>query len=204
MQIQNGESRTYVPDSTLRRWFLNGLFLMVFSATAVNVAPILFKQIMNLGEQTEETTSTTGSRENPWFHAETTPHTVQAGETLAGIAAHYWVTAADLLAKNTDITDPNNIQTGDIIDIPAWSYDLGRVSLVGLTVGNIVSLETLSDPAKPISEIQTVVIKSHRTDANGKFVFYGVQVLENNTLNPENGDIYSPGQVKDVLGKASN
>jgi LysM repeat protein len=48
-----------------------------------------------------------------------TTYTVVSGDTLSGIASALNVTLADLLAANPQITDPNVIQVGDVINIPA-------------------------------------------------------------------------------------
>jgi len=57
----------------------------------------------------------------PVFAQEPTPivHTVARGDTLARIATRYGLTVADLLQANPQITNPNLIQIGDRITIPA-------------------------------------------------------------------------------------
>ncbi len=57
----------------------------------------------------------------PVFAQDPTPvvHTVARGDTLARIASRYDVTVADLLEANPQITNPNVIQIGDRITIPA-------------------------------------------------------------------------------------
>ncbi len=52
--------------------------------------------------------------------AETTSsHTVVAGDTLGHIAASHGVSLSDVLAQNPQITDPNHIDVGQQIDLPA-------------------------------------------------------------------------------------
>ena len=51
--------------------------------------------------------------------SEPTKHTVQAGETLSGIAKKNGVTPDAILAANPQITNPNLIHVGDLIFIPA-------------------------------------------------------------------------------------
>lgn len=57
----------------------------------------------------------------PVFAQDPTPvvHTVARGDTLARIASRYGVTVAELLEANPQITNPNVIQIGDRITIPA-------------------------------------------------------------------------------------
>ncbi|MCS7178133.1 MAG: LysM peptidoglycan-binding domain-containing protein [Anaerolineae bacterium] len=56
-------------------------------------------------------------------------HTVQAGETLAGIAAAYGVPLAELIAVN-HIQDPNLIRVGQVLVIPgAWATPAPTASL---------------------------------------------------------------------------
>jgi LysM domain/Transglycosylase-like domain len=45
-------------------------------------------------------------------------HTVQTGETLSGIAAQSGVSLAQLEAANPQITNPNLIYTGNLINVP--------------------------------------------------------------------------------------
>src|SRR3954471_14564782 len=46
-------------------------------------------------------------------------HTVKSGESLGAIAKQHNVTVADILAANPDITNPNLIRLGQVIQIPA-------------------------------------------------------------------------------------
>ncbi len=57
------------------------------------------------------------SGENPPASGETT-YTVQAGDTLAVIAADFGV-SLDRLIEANDITDPDRIEVGDVLVIPA-------------------------------------------------------------------------------------
>lgn len=45
-------------------------------------------------------------------------YTVQAGDTLSKIASRNGLTLAELLLENPQITDPNRIKLGDIINVP--------------------------------------------------------------------------------------
>lgn len=45
-------------------------------------------------------------------------YTVQAGDTLSKIASRNGLTLAELLRENPQITDPNRIKLGDIINVP--------------------------------------------------------------------------------------
>src|SRR6185295_11796663 len=45
-------------------------------------------------------------------------HTVKPGESLGAIAKQNNVTVADILAANPDITNPNMIKVGQVIQIP--------------------------------------------------------------------------------------
>src|SRR5262245_26842119 len=45
-------------------------------------------------------------------------YTVKRGDTLFGIAARHGVRLADLLAVNTSLTDPNQLEVGDLLEIP--------------------------------------------------------------------------------------
>lgn len=58
----------------------------------------------------------------------TIEHKVQAGETLSAIAKKNGITLADLLAANSDIQDPNRIQVGQTILIPAQGTSSGPPS----------------------------------------------------------------------------
>jgi LysM repeat protein len=50
-----------------------------------------------------------------------TSHTVKAGEILSAIAKANNVTVADILAANPEITNPNQIKVGQVIQIPTQS-----------------------------------------------------------------------------------
>src|SRR5262252_3789225 len=52
-----------------------------------------------------------------------TSHTVKPGELLSTIAKKNNVTVADILAANPDITNPNLIQVGQVIQIPTPAGD---------------------------------------------------------------------------------
>ena len=86
-----------------------------------------------------------------------TSYTVQAGDTLSGIAARFGTTVAELVSLN-NISDPNLIYVGQVLKIPS-SGNSSRTYTVqagdtlsyiaakfGTTVANLVTLNNISDP----------------------------------------------------------
>ena len=50
-------------------------------------------------------------------------YTIKLGDSLYGIAAEFGITYEQLLAANPQITDPNFIRAGDIINIPPPEFE---------------------------------------------------------------------------------
>ena len=61
-----------------------------------------------------ETTTT----EIPTTPSEPTTYSVQAGDTMGRIAEQFGLSLQDLLAANPQITSPDSIQIGDVVNIP--------------------------------------------------------------------------------------
>lgn len=71
-------------------------------------------------------------------------HTVTAGQSLYSIARSYGVTVSSLLRLNPDIANPNQIQVGEVIVVPAVQPKLGTIDVNGYAFPNI-STATLND-----------------------------------------------------------
>ncbi len=69
-------------------------------------------------------------------------YTVVPGDTLSGIATRHGVTLASLLRANPGITNPNQIDVGDIINIPAAGG--GGSSTIGESGGAATNMETMA------------------------------------------------------------
>ena len=65
------------------------------------------------------------------------PHTVSARETMYTIARRYGVSLAELIAANPQISDPNRIDVGQIINIPTPYKEYGDIEVNGYAVANI-------------------------------------------------------------------
>lgn len=91
-------------------------------------------------------------------------HTVQPGETLAGIAAAYNVSLADLIAVN-NIQDPNLIHVGQVLVIPGrwvtpWPTPPSATAPQAAPASTPVSrpiLPTLTPSGPPVVEIAGVL-----------------------------------------------
>ena len=70
---------------------------------------------------TSQTTATATGTPSPTGTATAEPeqtYTVQAGDTLSGIAIRFSISVADLAAAN-GITDPSTLEVGQVLTIPA-------------------------------------------------------------------------------------
>src|SRR5437868_4405926 len=67
-------------------------------------------------------------------------YTVKAGDTLSKIAARNGLTLAQLLQANPQITDPNRIKIGDVLNLPNGAHATDA---------------TQPAPANPVSESST-------------------------------------------------
>jgi murein DD-endopeptidase MepM/ murein hydrolase activator NlpD len=72
-------------------------------------------------------------------------YVVKAGDTLSKIATRNGTTVAQLLQSNPQITDPNQIKVGDVINVPDGSTDTTRP-----LPSNVVPV-TPTTPATPVS-----------------------------------------------------
>lgn len=61
----------------------------------------------------------TATTEAPTTPGEPTTYAVQAGDTMGRIAEQFGLSLQDLIAANPQITSPDSIQIGDVINIPA-------------------------------------------------------------------------------------
>lgn len=68
---------------------------------------------------------------------DTIPHTVTRGQSLYSIARAYGVTLNQLTAANPQITDPNRIQVGQVINVPVPSQMRGEIQVNGYAFPNI-------------------------------------------------------------------
>lgn len=68
---------------------------------------------------------------------DTIPHTVRQGQSLYSIARAYGVTLARLQDANPDITNPNNIAVGQVINVPVPSQMRGEIQVNGYAFPNI-------------------------------------------------------------------
>jgi peptidoglycan DL-endopeptidase LytE len=61
-------------------------------------------------------------------------YTVKAGDTLSGIAEKFGTTVAALLNLNPDITDPNVIHIGQVINIKQFSQSEGGSTVTDFAI----------------------------------------------------------------------
>ncbi len=96
--------------------------------------------------------------------ADPTTYVIRAGDTLVGIAEQFGIRLQDLLAANPQVTNPDNPQVGDVLNIPgtanatvSWNAErihfvqagenLYRIGLLyGCTVAQLVQYNELVSP----------------------------------------------------------
>ncbi len=100
---------------------------------------------------------------------------VQPGETLSGLAAHYGVTTAALAAAN-GITDPDRINAGTVLQLPAAGAAPGTTSAV-TTVGTITvhGGDTLTSLAAHYGTTPAALAAANRI-TNSNLVFAGMRL----------------------------
>lgn len=81
-----------------------------------------------------------------------TTYTIEAGDTLYGIALRYDTTAEAIMAANPSLVSPNDIQSGQVLVIPDHSVSTTATPLPpdshdGIVHHTVISGETLSDIA---------------------------------------------------------
>ena len=82
-------------------------------------------------------------------------YTVQAGDTLSGIAAKYNTTAAKLAAYN-NISDPSLIKSGQVLNIPPQDYVIPETTAPSEpTPSEPIPPETVPPASEPVTEPQT-------------------------------------------------
>lgn len=82
------------------------------------------------------------------------PHTVVAGDTMFQIAKQYGVTLNSLIAANPEITNPNRLSIGMIVNVPMGLQKLGTMEVNGYALPSI-SEETLVKTLPALTYIST-------------------------------------------------
>ena len=70
-------------------------------------------------------------------------YTVLRGDTLYNIGERYGVSLEDIIEANPQITNPNQIRVGQIINLPLPSVNLGSMEVNGYVYDNVTT-ETLN------------------------------------------------------------
>ncbi len=90
-------------------------------------------------------------------------YTVRLGQSIYSIARIFGTTPEEILRNNPQITDPDNIQAGQVITVPSNGAKLGTINVNGYAYTNI-SPETLSRTLPNLTYISPF---SYEADAEG-------------------------------------